>query len=314
MVVIAVHATATHVAGAVICTSGRLSERHREVLAKRQAQDASASFTMSALLETIGALTNSSPAARVAIALSPAVVDAVDKRSVEDAVHLPIRFEKEAAAAAWGELLMAGEPGQRRADDSMTVTVGASIHAALIVGGRLARGRNGLAGEIGHMPFMPQGRPCVCGSTGCLDAYASTSALVEQVKRSQGGAPAARPQSPLDLARDLEAESRGIVQAAEAGGVAAQVGVADMGRYLGMAVGRLIQPLGITDVVLRGAVAERAGDLLLAPFRHALREVVSQQLDVDCRLGKPGDDVVLLGVADLTRTGRDGVRSGDRVQ
>ncbi len=57
------------------------------------------------------------------------------------------------------------------------------IGSAIIIDGKLYNGSNGLAGEFGHMTIKFDGTPCLCGSTGCLEAYASRSAMSKNIQK-----------------------------------------------------------------------------------------------------------------------------------
>ncbi len=80
-------------------------------------------------------------------------------------------------AAAWAEYLF----GQRRAHSSMLcLTIGTGIGCGVILNGHVYGGRMNTAGEIGHTPVVPDGRACSCGKRGCLETYASGTAILEQ--------------------------------------------------------------------------------------------------------------------------------------
>lgn len=86
---------------------------------------------------------------------------------------LPIEVENEANLGALAESRR-GAVGR----DFVHVSAEAGIGAALVVDGRLLRGRRGFAGELGHMPVYPDGLPCPCGSHGCLEQYAGEEAVL----------------------------------------------------------------------------------------------------------------------------------------
>ena len=88
-------------------------------------------------------------------------------------------FDNDANAAAWGEYLMC----ENKPDSFVMVTLGTGIGCGIVLNGKLFRGMNYAAGEIGHMTVKHNGRPCPCGRKGCLELYASAKALVEQAKK-----------------------------------------------------------------------------------------------------------------------------------
>lgn len=93
----------------------------------------------------------------------------------------PVYGENDAKAAAWGEYLAGAGRGSR----SMTaVTLGTGVGGGIILDGKILEGHNGAAGELGHMVIYQNGRPCTCGRRGCLEAYASATALVSRAKEA----------------------------------------------------------------------------------------------------------------------------------
>lgn len=91
-----------------------------------------------------------------------------------DRVGLPVVLENDANAATWAEHRFGAGTGT---GDMVLVTVGSGVGGGMVTGGRLVRGARGVAGEIGHAGVNPDGPPCPCGNTGCLDSLASGRAL-----------------------------------------------------------------------------------------------------------------------------------------
>lgn len=78
------------------------------------------------------------------------------------------------SAAAWGEFKFGAGRGE---DEVYTVFVGTGVGSAIISSGRLLHGASGVAGELGHIKVMRDGRQCGCGQHGCLEAYAGGAGL-----------------------------------------------------------------------------------------------------------------------------------------
>jgi len=95
---------------------------------------------------------------------------------IANQVGLPVVVENDANAAAWAEFEFGA--GSDANDSMVLFTVGTGIGGGIILGGRLVRGANGIAGELGHTVSVPDGHLCGCGRYGCLEQYASGSALV----------------------------------------------------------------------------------------------------------------------------------------
>ncbi|MFZ9565834.1 MAG: ROK family protein [Ilumatobacteraceae bacterium] len=85
-----------------------------------------------------------------------------------------VTVENDATCAAIAEWKLGAAKGF---DDAVVVTLGTGIGGGLIVGGRVVRGHNGFAGEVGHMVVDPNGPVCPCGRRGCWERFASGSAL-----------------------------------------------------------------------------------------------------------------------------------------
>ena len=87
---------------------------------------------------------------------------------------LPAVVDNDANVAAWAEARHGAAVGYGHV---VVLTVGTGIGAGVVLGGQLQRGHSGLGGEIGHIILTPDGSPCGCGNTGCLEAMASGTAL-----------------------------------------------------------------------------------------------------------------------------------------
>lgn len=211
----------------------------------------------------------------------PGVVDA-DTGTVANAVNLGIEGSAPLAALVWRELdgvhvhlendLNAAvlgtahhltAAGEGPADDLAFVALGTGLAAGLMLDGRLRRGPHRAAGEIGHLRFVPDGLPCKCGQSGCLERYASGSAL-DAAWPSQG-----RP-APLEVFEAADAgDPRAVAVRDEfltavAGAVRVLVLTCDVGRVvIGGGVSQLGEPL------LRGLVAELERQAAASPFLAA---------------------------------------------
>ena len=93
---------------------------------------------------------------------------------VGDALGLPALADNDVNAAAWGEYLHGA--GQR-SRHLLMVSVGTGIGGGIVLDGRLYRGANGFAAEIGHVVVEPDGPRCGCGNRGCWEQVASGTAI-----------------------------------------------------------------------------------------------------------------------------------------
>lgn len=109
------------------------------------------------------------------------------------------------------------------------ITVGTGIGAGLSINGRVVTGAHGVAGEIGHLPVGGGTRMCTCGNTGCLEAAASTQAIVEQA-RTVADIPTLTMPDAVRLARTGHAAVREVFSTA---GHALGLGIASVANLIG---------------------------------------------------------------------------------
>ena len=180
--------------------------------------------------------------------------------------QVPVFLDNDANCAARAETAYGAAVGAR---DALVVTLGTGIGGAVVLGRQLHRGRNGMAGEFGHMQVVPDGRDCECGGRGCWEQYSSGNALV-RLARAALDSPGAGGVL-LDLAEGDPTLVDGpmVTQAASEGDQVALQAFASVGAWLGTGLANLVAALDPEVVVVGGGVSA-AGDLLLEPARHEL--------------------------------------------
>jgi glucokinase-like ROK family protein len=152
-------------------------------------------------------------------------------------------------------------------DNLLFVKIGTGIGGGVIADGRLYRGAQGCAGDIGHICVDPDGPVCSCGNRGCLEAMAAAPAIASKAERC------AREGLSSNLSRVLE--ERGELSARDVGG-AALVGdyhaleiIRESGRLVGQALATLVSTLNPSLIVIGGGVAN-IGHSLLAEIRSTV--------------------------------------------
>ena len=168
-------------------------------------------------------------------------------------LDLPILVDNDANLAALAE---AAFGAGRDAKDLIYLMISSGIGAGLVLNGRLYRGAEGLAGELGHVLVDADGPVCRCGNRGCLETVAGTDALAELLRRSHGDG--------LD--------GRAIVRLAREGDLGCRRVIADAGRAIGKAAAMLVNVLNPELLIVGGDLAE-AGELLLDGVRESLERV-----------------------------------------
>ncbi len=208
------------------------------------------------------------------------------------ALDRPVLLENDANAAALGEMWRGAA---RDCKTIICLTLGTGVGGAIVLDGELWRGVDGTAGEIGHTSVEPYGGvKCKCGNVGCLEVYASATAIVRMAR--EGLAP--HPSSSLHSIPTAELTSERIYGAAVDGDPLALDVFRKAGAYLGIAMANVINVFNPEMIVIGGGVSA-AWDLLVQPARE---EVMRRAFPVPagrCQIVRAecGDDAGLLGAA-----------------
>jgi len=216
-------------------------------------------------------------------------------------LHKKIVLENDANAAAWGEFKFGAGRGR---NDLMMLTLGTGVGGGLILDGSVFRGAFGIGAELGHIRLVPDGQLCGCGIRGCLEQYASGSALMRHAREAIDA-------SPL-LARNLLDRGDGtieglrgnhITEAAREGDPVAIAAFNTMATYLGAGIASLCAVIDPSCVVLGGGVID-AGELFIGPTREAALRLIpfsGKHPYPEIVAAVLGNHAGLVGVADLSR-------------
>jgi glucokinase len=225
------------------------------------------------------------------------------KDKVEQRVGLPVVVENDANAAAWGEYRFGAGQGH---DDVVCITLGTGLGGGIIIGGRLHRGRFGVAGEFGHIRVVPDGLLCGCGSQGCWEQYASGRALLRYAKQRA----AATPEHAAHLLSFGDGTPSGIQglhvsQAAKDGDPVAIDSFRELARWAGAGLADLASLFDPSAFIIGGGVSD-AGDVVLDPIRKSFRRwLIGAQYRPHAQVlvAQLGGKAGLVGAADLARQG-----------
>lgn len=180
---------------------------------------------------------------------------------------LPVFVENEANAAALGEYYFGAARG---VENFIYLSAGIGLGGGVVIDGRLFRGSQGYAGEIGHMTVDPQGELCGCGRRGCWETQVGPLAVLRRVRQTlETGAPSYLIElSGGDLSR-LSMEL--VVQAARGGDPVALQALNDVARSLETGITNLIHIFNPEMIVLGGAL-NLAADFLLKQIEAGVHE------------------------------------------
>ncbi len=211
--------------------------------------------------------------------------------------NVPIFLDNDANATALAEWRYGAGRG---AQNVVFLTMGTGIGGGLILDGRLYRGTNDLAGEVGHQTILINGPLCGCGKRGCLEALASGPAIARLARENLSYG---RGKALLALA-DGEPDNvtaQHVVEAAKAGDSFSKGILVEAGTYMGIGLANLIQILNPERIIL-GTIAVHAGDLILDPIREAVEEYAWNRSAAVCRivpaeLGDRAQDLAAISLA-----------------
>jgi len=206
--------------------------------------------------------------------------------TLQDALGRTVVVENDANAAAYGEFRV----GAGRQIQSMFVlTLGTGVGGGIIQDGRLLRGASDTGAELGHVIVQYGGRLCGCGNRGCLEAYASATAVVDRFRRDA---------TVSELARRDRLEAKDVFEAAADGDKAAARIVSETAEYLAVGITSVLHALNPEMVVLTGGMMG-AGEAFLEEIRCHVRALAFPSAWEACqvRASTLGGDAGILGSA-----------------
>ena len=186
------------------------------------------------------------------------------KSRIQDKTSYPVLLENDANAAGWAEFRFGAG---RNVSSMIMLTIGTGVGGAVVSEGQLLKGGFGIGGELGHVVLIPGGRACGCGLMGCLETYASGTALLQAAR---------------DLAESTDLLGDGLrklnpdpgtltgeelYQAILQDDPGALRLISELGEHLGIAIGSFFVPVLDPELVVVGGGVSAVGERLLDPMR-----------------------------------------------
>lgn len=212
---------------------------------------------------------------------------------------VPAILRNDVRVGAYGEFRLGAGRGH---SSLLAAFVGTGIGGCVIQDGRIVEGATGNAGEIGHVVVKAGGRRCGCGRRGCLEAMASRTAIAKKVSKAIARGMSSALAGKVSEKGD-RIKSRDLAQAFQAADPLAVKEVERSAKYLGMAVGGLVNLLGPEVVVIGGGVTEALGESYVDLVRHSARSRILTDPDQKIAIvpAALGDDAGVLGAALMAR-------------
>lgn len=206
-------------------------------------------------------------------------------------LNLPITLENDANAAAVGESWLGGSKNFK---NSICITLGTGVGGGIIIDGKVLRGVDGTAAEIGHICVEPFGAQCGCGSQGCVEQYSSAQAVIRLTRHLISQYPKSILQNKINLT------ALDVYKAGKQGDELALEVFRRQGFYLGIALAGLINVLNPEAIVIGGGAA--AGwDLFMPHMKEQIRLRAYREAAERVKItpAECGDDAGILGVAKI---------------
>ncbi|MBQ9736708.1 MAG: ROK family protein [Clostridia bacterium] len=186
---------------------------------------------------------------------------------VQEQTGLPVKMTNDANAATLGEVRFGGGAGLQNV---VMLTLGTGVGGGVVTDGRILEGNRGAGGEMGHVTLVMDGEACGCGRRGCLEAYASATALIRETRRAM----TAHPESEMwQIAKTLDAVDGKTAFACRETDEAARAVVENYIRHLGAGIvsyANIFRP----DAILIGGGISAEGDALIRPLQRILDEEI----------------------------------------
>jgi len=209
---------------------------------------------------------------------------------------LEILVENDAKTRAFAELRFGLARSKRNV---LAIHFDWGIGLGIIMNGKLYKGRDGFAGEFGHLPMVENGILCKCGKQGCLETIASGTAIARMAKEGIKAGRSSFLNGLID--GDLEKiEIRKVVKAALMGDQFSISILANVGQWLGKGLAYLIQIFNPDLIILGGRMSE-ANPFILPPIQQSIQIFCNPELsnEIEIKVSELGSQAGIQGVAAL---------------
>ena len=215
-------------------------------------------------------------------------------RLVGDALGIKATLTNDANAAGIGEMMYGAARGMK---DFILVTLGTGLGSGFVANGQMIYGHDGLAGELGHVIAVRDGRKCNCGRHGCLERYASATGIVITAEAWLEQ----RTDTTILRTHTGKLTAKAIQDAAHAGDAMALALYEYTGKILGQTLADMVAITSPQAIIFFGGLAN-AGDMLLHPIKKHLEDNLLNIYKDKVRIMQsalPDADAAILGASAL---------------
>ena len=213
---------------------------------------------------------------------------------IGDLFDLPIKTANDASMAALGEAKY-GSGKDKEYKSVMFITLGTGVGGGFVFNGKLFTGSLGGAGEVGHVFVVPDGDKCNCGSSGCIERYASATGFIAMAKQKihKNVVPTTLTYEELE-----KGKAKAIFDAAKKGDALAKETIAECSYYLGMSIAQALNMLDL-DLVLIGGGLCKDFDMMIEHIRRGVNNYGLRMMvrNLEIKPASLGNDAGVLGCA-----------------
>ena len=195
------------------------------------------------------------------------------KKELEKRFNLPVQVVNDVQAMALGEMIYG-----YNYPHMISLAMGTGVGGAIINNGKLYRGTNGSAGEMGHASLVPFGKPCPCGNQGCLETYVSGTAIEQHYFELSS-----EHKKGKDIFKEEDEYSK--------------IVVADFLKYLNVALANIANTFAPDAIVLSGGVVGSLDRFMDKIQKDAQETALAANKDVKVLQSKLLSDAMILGAA-----------------
>lgn len=220
------------------------------------------------------------------------------REELEKHIPIPAYIGNDANCAIIGEAIAGAAAG---CENVVMLTLGTGVGGGIILNGKLFCGADGMGAELGHTPLVAGGTPCTCGINGCLEAYASVTALIRQTKEAMEADPTSLLHAHAQKTGHVS--GRTAFDCAKQGDRTALAVVDRYMEYVANGIGGLIN-IFRPEIVLIGGGLSNEGDYLLKPLNEKVGKYVFSNDIIGAapiRKATLGNDAGTIGAANLDR-------------
>ena len=213
---------------------------------------------------------------------------------IGDLFDLPVKTANDASMAALGEAKY-GSGKDKEYKSVMFITLGTGVGGGFVLNGKLFTGSLGGAGEIGHVVVVPDGDKCNCGSSGCIERYASATGFIAMAKQKihKNVVPTTLTYEELE-----KGKAKAIFDAAKKGDILAKETIAECSYYLGISISQALNMLDL-DLVLIGGGLCKDFDMMIEHIKRGVNNYGLRMMvrNLEIKPASLGNDAGVLGCA-----------------